>query len=84
MDFGTDRARAPADLAWLRGIDAYTMGAYVQAEEEFKAAVGMDPGHGRRLARAARAARRHRDRAAADVPAPGPLRRAARRRTAAP
>ncbi|SHN28531.1 AAA family ATPase [Actinacidiphila paucisporea] len=44
MDFGTDRAGAPADLAWLRGIDAYTMGAYVQAEEEFKAAVRMDPG----------------------------------------
>ncbi|MFG1806927.1 AAA family ATPase [Streptomyces sp. NPDC049040] len=44
MDFGTDRAGAPADLAWLRGIDAYTMGAYVQAEEEFRAAVRIDPG----------------------------------------
>ncbi|CAG6394535.1 AAA family ATPase [Streptomyces cocklensis] len=44
MDFGTDRAGAPADLAWLRGIDAYTMGAYVQAEEEFKTAVRIDPG----------------------------------------
>ncbi|CAG7655430.1 Type VII secretion AAA-ATPase EccA [Actinacidiphila bryophytorum] len=44
MDFGTDRTAAPADLAWLRGIDAYTMGAYVQAEEEFKTAVRIDPG----------------------------------------
>ncbi|MEV5432493.1 AAA family ATPase [Streptomyces sp. NPDC052701] len=41
MDFGT---QAPADLAWLRGVDAYTMGAYPQAEEEFRAAVRMDPG----------------------------------------
>jgi hypothetical protein len=40
MDFGT---QAPADLAWLRGVDAYTMGAYPQAEEEFRAAVEMDP-----------------------------------------
>ncbi|WP_406345399.1 AAA family ATPase [Streptomyces sp. NBC_00648] len=44
MDFGTQGAHAPADLAWLRGIDAYTMGAYPQAEEEFRAAVRMDPG----------------------------------------
>ena len=44
MDFGTDRPGAPADLAWLRGVDAYTMGAYVQAEEEFRSAVRMDPG----------------------------------------
>jgi hypothetical protein len=44
MDFGTDRPGSPADLAWLRGVDAYTMGAYVQAEEEFRAAVRMDPG----------------------------------------
>jgi len=44
MDFGTDRPGSPADLAWLRGVDAYTMGAYAQAEEEFRAAVRMDPG----------------------------------------
>ncbi|MFH8992353.1 AAA family ATPase [Streptomyces sp. NPDC017940] len=44
MDFGTQGAPAPADLAWLRGVDAYTMGAYPQAEEEFRAAVRMDPG----------------------------------------
>ncbi len=35
---------APADLAWLRAVDAYTMGAYAQAEEEFRAAVRADPG----------------------------------------
>lgn len=35
---------APADLAWVRGVDAYTMGAYPQAEEEFRAAVRLDPG----------------------------------------
>ncbi|MGX2998381.1 AAA family ATPase [Streptomyces sp. JNUCC 64] len=44
MDFGTQGAPAPAELAWLRGVDAYTMGAYPQAEEEFKAAVRQDPG----------------------------------------
>ncbi|MET8130887.1 AAA family ATPase [Streptomyces sp. NPDC005251] len=44
MDFGTQGPEAPADLAWLRGVDAYTMGAYPQAEEEFRAAVRMDPG----------------------------------------
>ncbi|MGW1890691.1 AAA family ATPase [Streptomyces sp. NPDC002004] len=44
MDFGRQGAPAPADLAWLRGVDAYTMGAYPQAEEEFRAAVRMDPG----------------------------------------
>jgi len=47
MDFGTERPgspASPADLAWLRGIDAYTMGAYLQAEEEFRTAVRMDPG----------------------------------------
>jgi tetratricopeptide (TPR) repeat protein len=44
MDFGTQDPQAPADLAWLRGVDAYTMGAYPQAEEEFRAAVRMDPG----------------------------------------
>lgn len=40
----TQGAQAPADLAWLRGVDAYTMGAYPQAEEEFRAAVRLDPG----------------------------------------
>ncbi|MEU2564405.1 AAA family ATPase [Streptomyces longispororuber] len=44
MDFGTQSQAAPADLAWLRGVDACTMGAYPQAEEEFRAAVRMDPG----------------------------------------
>ncbi|MFD7792093.1 AAA family ATPase [Streptomyces sp. NPDC059759] len=44
MDFGTQGPEAAADLAWLRGVDAYTMGAYPQAEEEFRAAVRMDPG----------------------------------------
>lgn len=43
MDFGTTGAHAPADLAWLRGVDAYTMGAYPQAEEEFRTAVRLDP-----------------------------------------
>ncbi|WP_019884774.1 AAA family ATPase [Streptomyces purpureus] len=43
MDIGTQGAQAPADLAWLRGVDAYTMGAYPQAEEEFRAAVRLDP-----------------------------------------
>ncbi|WP_415948478.1 AAA family ATPase [Streptomyces sp. KLOTTS4A1] len=44
MDFGTQGAAAPAELAWLRGVDAYTMGAYPQAEEEFRTAVRIDPG----------------------------------------
>ncbi|WP_405878358.1 AAA family ATPase [Streptomyces sp. NBC_01136] len=44
MDFGTRGPEAPADLAWMRGVDAYTMGAYPQAEEEFRTAVRMDPG----------------------------------------
>lgn len=44
MDFGTQGPEGPADLAWLRGVDAYTMGAYPQAEEEFRAAVRLDPG----------------------------------------
>lgn len=44
MDIGTQGAPAPADLAWVRGVDAYTMGAYPQAEEEFRAAVRLDPG----------------------------------------
>ncbi|MER5935594.1 AAA family ATPase [Streptomyces sp. NPDC002054] len=46
MDFGTQgsgSAHAPAELAWLRGVDACTMGAYPQAEEEFRAAVRLDP-----------------------------------------
>nr|WSZ95006.1 AAA family ATPase [Streptomyces sp. NBC_00857] len=44
MDFGTQGTGAPADLAWVRGVDAYTMGAYPQAEEEFRTAVELDPG----------------------------------------
>ncbi|MFD7443096.1 AAA family ATPase [Streptomyces sp. NPDC059909] len=44
MDIGTQGALAPADLAWVRGVDAYTMGAYPQAEEEFRTAVRLDPG----------------------------------------
>ncbi|GGK06838.1 hypothetical protein GCM10011583_43150 [Streptomyces camponoticapitis] len=44
MDIGTQGAGAPADLAWVRGVDAYTMGAYPQAEEEFREAVRHDPG----------------------------------------
>ncbi|MEU3459033.1 AAA family ATPase [Streptomyces sp. NPDC006733] len=44
MDFGTERTGAPAGLAWLRAVDAYTVGAYAQAEEEFRAAVRLDPG----------------------------------------
>jgi tetratricopeptide (TPR) repeat protein len=43
MDFGITGTHAPADLAWLRGVDAYTMGAYPQAEEEFRTAVRLDP-----------------------------------------
>ncbi|MDG9719572.1 AAA family ATPase [Streptomyces sp. DH24] len=43
MDFGTQGPEGPADLAWLRGVDAYTMGAYPQAEEEFRTAVRLDP-----------------------------------------
>ncbi|MFC8079486.1 AAA family ATPase [Streptomyces sp. NPDC057307] len=44
MDIGTQGAQAPADLAWVRAVDAYTMGAYPQAEEEFREAVRLDPG----------------------------------------
>ncbi|NJQ03111.1 AAA family ATPase [Streptomyces zingiberis] len=45
MDFGIhDRDDSPADVAWLRAVDAYTMGAYAQAEDEFRAAVRTDPG----------------------------------------
>ncbi|MGW3191417.1 AAA family ATPase [Streptomyces ardesiacus] len=43
MDFGTQGPPAPAELAWLRGVDAYTMGAYPQAEDEFRTAVRIDP-----------------------------------------
>lgn len=49
MDFSTQEpldapAQAPADLAWLRGVDAYTVGSYAQAEDEFRTAAGLDPG----------------------------------------
>ncbi|MGH3325868.1 MAG: AAA family ATPase, partial [Streptomyces sp.] len=47
MDYGTHGVpgpHAPADLAWLRGMDAYTVGQYGQAEEEFRTAVRLDPG----------------------------------------
>lgn len=43
MDFGTQGSPAPAELAWLRAVDAYTIAAYPQAEEEFRAAVRLDP-----------------------------------------
>ncbi|MFC7221098.1 AAA family ATPase [Streptomyces polyrhachis] len=43
MDRGTQGSYAPADLAWLRAVDAYTMGAYSRAEEEFRTAVRLDP-----------------------------------------
>ncbi|AUG75623.1 CbxX/CfqX [Kitasatospora sp. MMS16-BH015] len=33
-----------ADRAWLRAMDAYAAGAYARAEEEFRAAVRLDPG----------------------------------------
>ncbi|EDY52356.1 CbxX/CfqX family protein [Streptomyces clavuligerus] len=44
MDSGTQGAPDPADLAWVRAVDAYTMGAYPQAEDEFRTAVRLDPG----------------------------------------
>ncbi|MEU1782010.1 MULTISPECIES: AAA family ATPase [Streptomyces] len=44
MDLGMQGPPAPADLAWLRAVDAYTMGAYTEAEKEFRAAVRADPG----------------------------------------
>ncbi|MEU1376555.1 AAA family ATPase [Streptomyces triculaminicus] len=44
MDLGMQGPPAPADLAWLRAVDAYTMGAYTEAEQEFRAAVRADPG----------------------------------------
>lgn len=44
MDFAAvGSSHAPAELAWLRGVDACTMGAYPQAEEEFRTAVRLDP-----------------------------------------
>ncbi|GAA1107525.1 AAA family ATPase [Kitasatospora arboriphila] len=33
-----------ADRAWLRAMDAYAAGSYARAEEEFRAAVRLDPG----------------------------------------
>jgi tetratricopeptide (TPR) repeat protein len=44
MVIGAQVTSASADLAWVRGVDAYTMGAYPQAEEEFRTAVRLDPG----------------------------------------
>lgn len=44
MDFGSDRSGGPADLAWLRAVDAYTVAAYARAGEEFQEAVRLDPG----------------------------------------
>ncbi|RBM24094.1 AAA family ATPase [Streptomyces sp. PT12] len=41
---GHHRPETGADLAWLRGVDAYTAAAYPEAEEEFRAAVREDPG----------------------------------------
>lgn len=38
------RPGTPADLAWLRAVDAYTIGAYALSEDEFRAAVRIDPG----------------------------------------
>lgn len=46
-DYGTPDGtgpHTPADLAWLRGVDAYTIGGYPQAEDEFRTAVRLDPG----------------------------------------
>ncbi|MEV4436345.1 AAA family ATPase [Streptomyces sp. NPDC049585] len=44
MDLGMQGPPAPADLAWLRAVEAYTMGAYTEAEKEFRTAVRIDPG----------------------------------------
>ncbi|TDC74815.1 AAA family ATPase [Streptomyces hainanensis] len=41
---GAHGAPSGADLAWLRGVDAYTAAAYPEAEEEFRVAVREDPG----------------------------------------
>ncbi|MEY9844699.1 tetratricopeptide (TPR) repeat protein [Streptacidiphilus sp. BW17] len=43
-DNGDRRSRSLADRAWLRAMDAYAAGAYTRAEEEFRAAVRLDPG----------------------------------------
>ncbi|MGP4111702.1 AAA family ATPase [Streptomyces sp. 4N509B] len=39
-----DPHASAADLAWLRGMDAYTAAAYAEAEEGFRSAVRQDPG----------------------------------------
>lgn len=47
MDSSDSTAGGPdrlADRAWQRAMDAYTAGAYARAEEEFRAAVRLDPG----------------------------------------
>lgn len=47
MDSSDSNAGGPdrlAERAWLRAMDAYTAGAYARAEEEFRAAVRLDPG----------------------------------------
>jgi tetratricopeptide (TPR) repeat protein len=44
MDTDSERSGSRADLAWTRALDAYTVGAYTQAREEFRAAVRLDPG----------------------------------------
>ena len=41
---GSRGSRSLADRAWLRAMDAYAAGAYTRAEEEFRAAVRIDPG----------------------------------------
>ncbi|RKN45060.1 AAA family ATPase [Streptomyces hoynatensis] len=41
---GTPPQGTGAELAWLRGVDAYASAAYAEAEEEFRAAVREDPG----------------------------------------
>ena len=44
MGFGMQGGHGAADLAWLRAVDAYTVGAYGHAEEEFRSALNSDPG----------------------------------------
>ena len=41
---GTPPQSTGAELAWLRGVDAYAAAAYAEAEEEFRTAVREDPG----------------------------------------